>query len=52
MGGKGMSDDNWRRFNTAILWLKYGKISREVFTKLWIDAQKRGGTDKRRFCHE
>jgi hypothetical protein len=34
----------WARFNIAIIKLRRGEISREVFIKLWEDAQKRGGT--------
>jgi hypothetical protein len=35
-----MSNTDWMRFNIAILYLKRGEISREVFIKLWEDAQK------------
>jgi hypothetical protein len=34
----------WARFNIAIIKLRRGEISREVFIKLWEDAQERGGT--------
>jgi hypothetical protein len=33
----------WARFNIAIIKRRRGEISREVFIKLWEDAQERGG---------
>jgi hypothetical protein len=43
-GGKEMNHIIWARFNIAIIKRRRGEISREVFIKLWEDAQKKGGT--------
>jgi hypothetical protein len=37
-----MNNTDWMRFDIAILKLRRKEISREVFIKLWEDAQKQG----------